>query len=492
MKTKNIYNPKKLILLVFVGLIGLSGCKKFLDVNQNPNNPNIVDPTLLFPTAQAAISQVVGNNLQIYGGMWSQYWTQNTSSSQYKNIDLYSPVNTDSDRPWANLYSKALINFQLIIDNKGSNLEYLKGMAYLMKAYTFQVGTDAWGDIPLADALHADNVKPKYAAQEVVYDSVFNYIDKGLALFKVAGATSPGAQDLLFQGDIAKWNAFGNTLKLKAYLRISKVNPAKAQAGITALYATNPVFLTQDVTLKYSSVSGNDNPLYNEMVGLGRTQNLAASSTAVDQFKANDDPRRLKFYSPIGTGTDITSIPQGSYNVFASKPTSLPAALVGANPRATASALAPVKLFSSSESYFLQAEAVVRGWGSGDVTALYTKGITESFTATGITDAAIVSKYMTTAKDGPLALAAAATPEAKIKAIITQKYYAMCGFQGFEAWTEYRRTGYPDFLVLSVAAAAQNATKKPERMIYPNTEAIYNANFPGNVDIFTPVWWAKK
>ncbi|MGY0039632.1 SusD/RagB family nutrient-binding outer membrane lipoprotein [Pedobacter sp. NJ-S-72] len=99
---------------------------------------------------------------------------------------------------------------------------------------------------------------------------------------------------------------------------------------------------------------------------------------------------------------------------------------------------------------------------------------------------------MTAAKDGPLALAAAATPEAKIKAIITQKYYAMCGFQGFEAWTEYRRTGYPDFLVISVAAAGQGATKRPERMIYPNSEAIYNANFPGNVDIFTPVWWAKK
>ena len=391
--------------------------------------------------------------------MWAQYWTQNTSSGQYKSIDQYNPVNTDSDRPWLNLYSKALINFQLIIDNKGSNLEYLKGMAYLMKAYTFQVGTDAWGDIPLSDALHADNVKPKYATQEVVYDSVFNYIDKGLALFKVTGATNPGVQDLFFSGDLNKWKAFANTLKLKAYLRISKVNPAKAQAGITALYATSPVFLTQDVTLKYTSVSGNDNPLYNEMVGLQRTQNLAASSTAVDQFKANNDPRRLKFYDPIDTDPDITSIAQGSFNVFPGKPTSLPSGLVGANPENRASALAPVKIFSSSESYFLQAEAVARGWGSGDITALYAKGITESFTATGITDAAAISTYMTTAKDGPLALAAAATPEAKIKAIITQKYYAMCGFQGFEAWTEYRRTGYPDFLVLSIAATAQGATK---------------------------------
>jgi len=491
MRTKNIYNPKKLILLVFIGMISLSGCKKFLDINQNPNNPNTVDPNLLLPTAQIAISQVVGNSLQVYGGMWSQFWTQGPSANQYKPIDLYAPANTDSDRPWANLYSKALINSQLIIENKGSNLEFLKGMAYLTKAYSFQIATDAFGDIPLGEALHADNVKPKYAAQELVYDSIFNYIDKGVALLSVTGSNNPGAQDLFFQGDVAKWKAFANTLKLKAYLRLSKVNPAKASAGIAAVYATGTPFLTQDVSIKYTSVGGNDNPLYNEIVALGRAQNLVASSTVVNQFVANGDQRRFKFFVLRSGQTEITSIPQGSYNANAGKLVSLPAGLVGANPSTSSNAaLAPVKLFSSSESYFLQAEAAARGWASGNVTTLFTKGITESFTATGITDATVISNYLATAKDGPLALAAAVTPEAKVKAIITQKYYAMCGFQGFEAWTEYRRTGYPDFLVVSVAPPT-GTTTKPQRMVYPNSEAIYNGNFPGNVDIFTPVWWAK-
>ena len=491
MRTKNIFNPKKLILLVFVGLIGLSGCKKFLDINQNPNNPNVVEPNLLLPITQAGISQVIGNSLQVYGGMWSQFWTQGPSANQYKSIDLYAPVNTDSDRPWSNLYSKALINSQLIIDNKGSNLEFVKGMAYLMKAYSFQVATDAFGDIPLAEALDKDNARPKYATQELVYDSVFKWIDKGVALFAATGSNNPGAQDLFFQGDIAKWKAFANTLKLKAYLRISKVNSAKASAGITALYATNPTFLTQDVSLKYTSVGGNDNPLYNEIVALQGAQNLVASSTVVNQFIANGDQRRFKFFVLRSKQTEITSIPQGSYNANVGKLVSLPSGLVGANPSSSSNAaLAPVKIFSSSESYFLQAEAAARGWGNGDITSLFTKGITESFTATGITDATVVANYLATAKDGPLALAAAGSTEAKVKAIITQKYYAMCGFQGFEAWTEYRRTGYPDFLTLS--AAPPSATKRPERMIYPNSEAIYNSSFPGNVDIFVPVWWAKK
>jgi len=75
-----------------------------------------------------------------------------------------------------------------------------------------------------------------------------------------------------------------------------------------------------------------------------------------------------------------------------------------------------------------------------------------------------------------------------IQAIITQKYYAMCGFQGFEAWTEWRRTGYPNFLVQS-AASLITPGQFPERMLYPNTELVSNLNYPGTVPIYTPVWW---
>lgn len=492
MRAKHIFNPKKVLLLVFIGVVGLSGCKKFLDINQDPNKPSTADPNLLLPVSQAAVGMVVGNYFQVYGGIWGQYWTQSPNSGQYKSIDRYNDGNTAFDQPWNRIYTKALINAQLIIDSKVGGVEQTKGIAYLTKAYTFQLATDAFGDIPVGDALQSVNLSPKYIPQAAVYDSIFTYIDKGIALIGVANVIKPpGAQDIVFQGDMKQWKAFANTLKLRAYLRLTNIAPAKASAGIAALYATNPVFLTSDAFIKYIATGGNDNPLYNEMVGLGKTQNLVASSTAVNQFVANSDPRVLKFYTLLPDSTTVTSIAQGTFAQFPGADVSLPSALVGGSPNNPLSAVAPVKLISASESYFLQAEAVARGYATGDVNALFIKGITESFTAAGITDATVVANYIATARDGQLALTAAASPEAKVKVIITQKYYAMCGFQGFEAWSEYRRTGYPDFLVISKAAAA-GTTIPPRRMLYPNSESVTNLNFPGSIPLNVPVWWGKK
>jgi len=76
----------------------------------------------------------------------------------------------------------------------------------------------------------------------------------------------------------------------------------------------------------------------------------------------------------------------------------------------------------------------------------------------------------------------------QIKAIITQKYYAMAGFQGFEAWTEWRRTGYPNILVKS-AASTLGTNELPARLLYPDTEITRNQNFPGIKPITEKVWW---
>ncbi|HNB82789.1 MAG TPA: SusD/RagB family nutrient-binding outer membrane lipoprotein, partial [Chitinophagaceae bacterium] len=79
------------------------------------------------------------------------------------------------------------------------------------------------------------------------------------------------------------------------------------------------------------------------------------------------------------------------------------------------------------------------------------------------------------------------TMEEKIRHIITQKWFAMCGNQGFEAWTEQRRTGYPDFFVQSVNSLI--GAKKPARFLYPTEEINLNANFPGLKTVDTRVWW---
>lgn len=491
MKTIYLKNAKKLLILALIGTVGLTGCNKFLDINDNPNNPEQATPGLLLPTVEAAISQVVGNNFQVYGNIWGQYWTQNPTSSQYRTLDQYRIVNSAMDRPWLILYRNALNNANLIIETKASANENYKGMAYILKAYTFQIATDAFGDIPLSESLQAaGNLNPKYEAQEVVYDSIFNYIDKGLALLQTKQAIPVTSQDMLFNGDLNKWKAFGNTLKLRAYLRISNVDAAKASAGIKALYASSPVFLDEDATINYTTTGGNENPFYNEMVGLGKTQNVVASGTAVKAFVKNNDPRVFAFYEKVvnndGVVQDtIAFINQGTYSANTKKLVSSPSPLVGGRAVEPTSAVAPVKLISNAESLFLQAEAVVKGWGSGDAKALYESGITSSFKATGY--AAEAANYIAKAPDAVFS----GNVDSKVKAIITQKYFALCGFQGFESWTEWRRTGYPTFFTTS-AASTLGEGRMPLRMPYANSEATTNANYPGNVVIYTPVWWDVK
>ncbi len=146
-------------------------------------------------------------------------------------------------------------------------------------------------------------------------------------------------------------------------------------------------------------------------------------------------------------------------------------------------ATAPVKLISAAESYFLQAEAVARGWATGSVATLFQNGIKASFDFLGI-DATQYATYIATADDAQLPADAAK----QIKAIITQKYYAMNGFQGFEAWTEWRRTGYPDILVKSEASTL-GTNELPARLLYPGTEITRNSNFPGLKEVTDKVWW---
>jgi hypothetical protein len=485
---------KNALIAAIVGttLIMAPGCKKFLDVNESPNAPKTATDNLILPSTQAAIGMAVGNNLQIFGGIYAQYWTQNPTSSQYKTIDQYASNPSAFDRVWGILYNDALQDIKLLEQSKNSN--YV-AIALLEKAYIFQLLTDAFGDIPLKDALKGTSVlSPKYDAQQEVYDSILTWAKRGIALTTAVSSNYPGADDLIFGGGaagMANWKRFGNTFLLRAYLRLSEVDAAKAQAGIQALYATTPSFLTTDARIAYQNVGGNQNPLYAEGVGLGRTQNIVASNSAVNAYYANNDTLRLKaLYTINATAGKVLGIPQGS---FATQPSaalfpSTPAPITGgrfASATGAIAAVAPVKLMSASESYFLQAEAVARGWATGDVTLLFRAGIKASFDALGIPTAGY-DAYIATAPDAQLP----ADMQGRIRTIITQKYYAMNGTQGFEAWTEYRRTGYPAILIKSQASTL-GSNELPARLLYPETEITRNPNFPGVKLVTDKVWWDK-
>jgi hypothetical protein len=165
------YKNKLLAVAAGAALLTATGCKKFLDVNENPNSPVSATDNLVLPSTQAAIGMAVGNNLQVFGSLYAQYYTQNPLSSQYKGIEQYNSAPSSFDRVWGILYNDALEDIKLL---EGSRNPNYVGIALIEKAYTFQLLTDAFGDIPLKDALQGNQLlAPRYDPQREVYDSIF-------------------------------------------------------------------------------------------------------------------------------------------------------------------------------------------------------------------------------------------------------------------------------------------------------------------------------
>lgn len=468
----------------------LPGCKKFLDVNDNPNATERVDPQQLLPSVEAGVAHVISSQYQTFGNFWAQYWTQLPNSSQFRSVEAYTSGPNDFDRAWGILYANVLTDTDsLIVNAHLPRFQQYAAIALIMRAYAFQLLTDGFGDVPLTEALHGTsgpkgNRSPHYDPQEQVYDSIFVWLDRAQTLIDPASDYAPATDDILSAPGatitglgMANWRRFSNTLELRAYLRLSEVDAARAQAGIAALYATNPEFLTTDVQLSFTAVGGNNNPLWGEVVALN-ARNQGASSTVMTPLKANSDPRIAKYYAIRSGQTDYISIPQGSFdNQPSNTPVSYPASGILSN-------TAPAKFMTAAESYFLQAEAVARGWAPGTALTLYQNGVRASFASNALTETQ-ANTYLATA---PIAAWPLVGVPAQVETIITQKWLAMVGLQGFEAWTEWRRTGYPDFLVKSEASLLGN-DNLPARFIYPQVELTRNGNFPGLQRIDAKVWW---
>lgn len=491
MKNKKI---KIFILIAGVAIVGsfVSCQKEFLDINQNPNSPADATVQDLLPSAEAAIAHVVGNNFQVFGGLWGQFWAQSPSSSQYKTIEQYSPAANDFDRPWKALYADALKDL-VTIDAKVSaqpqNTNY-RACSKILQAYTFQLLTDNFGDIPFSEALQGENgiLTPRYDSQRDVYFGIIKILNDGLAsIDDDVNAIVPGQEDLLAAGDMTLWRKFGNTLKLRIYLRLAYVLPDTAIVNIAAMEANGDEYLAAGESMKinYINTGGRTNPLFSEMVGLNKTQNLVASATAVNYMTENADPRIDVFYTPPANGIQI-GIAQGDYTLPAGTPASIPGPITGGNAQpihAAEAAVAPVNLMTDYESLFLQAEAAARGWLGGSAQSLYEDAITANFEHYAFTSADAATYFAQDSIVYPNS-----SLEMNLKAIITQKWISMCGTNSDEAWIEWRRTGYPDFFTESTNSIIGGG-RFPQRFFYPTSELQRNINFPGQKLIYEKVWW---
>lgn len=487
-------HQQRLLTALFIIVISITGCRKsYLDINEDPNNPRESQVELALPSGLAFSAYNMGNAYQILGGLWGQYWTQGPTASQYRGLEQYSVNSTTYDRQWESVYAEPLADFKYLVDEgTRTGKPNYAAIGKTMQAYMFQVMTDLHGDIPFSEALNGPaNTTPKFDTQEEIYDGLIVLLDEALALIDDGGA-HPGADDFFYGGDMEQWAKFANTLKLKIYLRQVNVRPDITAAGINALYAAGAAFLDEgdDALVPFSNEVFNQNPLYATFEALG-SDNLLGSATVIDYLQEKNDPRIEVFFARATASPNagnFAGIVQGegpnlpgaqNANSY-SKPSPL---VAGPGSASNTGAAAPVVFFSAAESYFLQAEAAARGWGTGDAEGLYAEGIRQSFLYWGFEDADFESYYA-----GPgITFPAAGSLENKIEAIITQKWVSLTGTENLEGWTEWRRSGYPDFF--SISGSSSIGDFFPVRILYADSEVSRNPKTPAQKTVKDKVWW---
>ncbi len=469
-----------------------SACTEdFEQMNISPNKPNVVSSAVLLPAGiESSVDRFWGHRsrferINLDGGMlWVQYLARNIYSDEGDNYNM-SPAYYINN--WQGFYNDAQLNFQRIIVQSGPdgalpNTNY-EGVGLVMRSWVFSLLTDLYGAIPYSQALQGTAETPVYTpaydSQEAVYAGLLNDLKLANEKLVVGGPAISG--DILFDGDVLRWKKFANSLRLKLANRQAAKKPAESRAVMVEILgdpATYPIFESNSdiVALQHSDVRPSNNEWHEVMVQGSRTDwNL--SKTLVDKLQALDDPRLAVYGEAVGG--EYIGVPNGLPDAIATTYLAGSAKLGSYFTEPTT----PSVVMTYAELLFVLAEAALDGDIAGDPQEYYEQAIAASF-----------EQYELSMPDEYLAAAGPATKEN----IITQKWIALFG-QGVEAWTEYRRTGYPTLPAPDTRAIFMNDGVLPTRLQYPGSEYSLNAvqleegiKLNGGADDKkTEMWWAE-
>lgn len=511
---------KKILLILSLAM--LSSCEDFIDVNDDQSN--LPNASILTPKNQlgGAISNYTSNQVisfNSFGNEMAYVWALNngfTSSSPRITYDFTSSSETG-------LFETTYLfadNFQDILDKQPKLPEYSYhyAIAKLFKVMSMDQLITLYGDVPYSQAFKDDVLKPSYDDDAAIIPKLFVELDEARDLINNpdSNVVELGSEDIVFQGDTSKWLQFINTIELRMLLRLSSTtNPDLITLRNDRFLNLNPDFIVDNVACNPGygiSTLGQRNPIFRSW-GMNAAlddfsntwkANAAGSFCAkllLGQLSTPNivntgfvDPRRPRIFngtSYTNQGTTPTADVSRVATFFHGRTgTTADNANLAASER-------DAYLMLAAESYFLQAEAIQRGYMSGDAQTKFNDGITASFTFyndysfTDLANGTLNPTTYITNSNSKLGLGWTATPD-KISCIINQKYIALAQWNGFELYIDHLRTGYPALPLPD--GVTQSA--RPKRLIYPSSEYSTNAsNVPSvsNSDLFivnskTPVY----
>jgi len=481
-KIKNIFIITLTIILTF-----FISCKDLDELNINPNgvDPKTADLNLLMPTFITGVGQIVVNlgAGDIAGVM--QHTQKDGWSGGHNDYDW-----DNSDKSWKGYYGNLRNIDEFYQKAVEGEFEFHQGVALVMKAYTFGLITDLWGDAPYSEALKAEAgpeyFKPEFDEQSSIYSGILADLESANTLLSKnpnSYSNINSTQDVLYGGDVTKWRKFANSLALRYYMRLSEKEPSTAQTGISKIAsdpAQYPVMTkaSDDATVGYIGSSPSDSWPTNTVFDTdprGSYMRVKMCATLVDAMQELNDPRlgvyanKIEIPLQLVSGENVDRIVDGvreisqdiiddyvdSWGVgvdFDPEYVGIPPSVYAApqynlNPNLDQAVYNPhcsqlndmykqthgdlllMRLMSAAETHFILSEAALYDWIPDSEEEHYAAGIQQSFNAWDVGDA--FNDYI------------GGAPFNGLESIIQQKWIASWTAAA-EAWFDWRRTGLPD------------------------------------------------
>jgi hypothetical protein len=349
-------------------------------------------------------------------------------------------------------------------------------VAKVLKAYFFWHMTDRWGDVPYSDALKgATNFTPMYDSQESIYNALF-------ALLKEANDTPVAGSmtnDIIYDGDLAKWKKLGNTIRMLMALRLSEIDPVMGKTEFADALSDGVLESNSDnLVFRHLADANNQNYWYGQ-IQIQSREWWAVTEGLVDKMKPVDDPRLPVYGNPSRLDGEYVGQLFGDTENFDTEKYSLLGNAIWAQD-------APVYLVTYAQVLFAKAEAAKLTWipgGDAEAELNYNLAIDRSIaqwtgSTTGVSDFLLQPGIAYEAANA-------------IEQIATQRWVHLF-MHGYEAWAEWRRTGFPNDLV------EPGGVEVPTRQIYVETEQFNNTasymeavqrQFGGTETLYGKVWW---
>ena len=504
------------------------------NMNTDPSKAATIDPNAQLTTAQL---QTYGDlsMMEIYRNYHYAFTQQLMGCWNTTNYGgRHTLDNNEMSRIWTSFYTQSLKN---IIDAQYRTAEdaekvNINSVLRIYRVYLMSIVTDTYGDAPFSEAglgFLEGKFNPKYDKQEDIYNTFFLELED--AVNKIDPTKDKVTGDLIYAGDVTKWQQLANSLRLRFAMRISNVNPTKAQTEFENALTANGGVITDassDALIKYMTIAFSfGQEAYSDYRGNSLSQLLFGNdpannpsylcSTFFNQLYNSDDPRTFKisrcYYDGLMSATspdnrvDITQemIEKGiafsprDPGAYSWEPwptgydSDICAELAVNNPSVTATMAREVEpklannflksdnpgvVMTSAEVKFLMAEATVKKWNVGSVSAedLYKQGVrsamdflTDNYDCTATTDAEFDAFIQDKGAFGH-------TDNQKLEAINTQAWI-LHFTNPAECWANVRRSGYPKLKSPAEYGFGQyltGGTEIPVRLCYPVLESSYN------------------